>query len=328
MKKFLLKICILLVLTSVFVSAFPAFAANNVKMQMFFVPGVLNVDTGEISLDINIKNYNLVKKDSFGSICGVTFAFDYSLAGFDVKRDETGAPIVLLDNSLIQSASDILITEPIPGRISFMFLDETLKDRLIDKDGTICRFTLLSKSPLSFWNSVTTYPIRFVPDSIGIVMYHNEKQNVNRLYDVEGIDNVIGAYNLYPTLISPAVGKTISFTLNDASVTVDGQKMETDAVPFLQEGEIMVPVRFLAENLNMEVFWDGESRSVAAFTQFKTLTLSVSDGAVFINSAYYHLVPSPVQVGDRVYVPVSLVSALYPNASVSFEGNAVSIFIP
>ncbi len=329
MKKNVLRIGFIILLTSVFFSSFSVSAANDIKMQMFFAPGIMNEQTGEINVELNMKNYNIVVYDALGQICSVTFSFDYSLEGFDIKRDNNGTPLFTFDETtLIKSSEDVLISEPIPGRVSLMFLDETLKERLINHDGTLCRFTLLSKSPLSFWNSITTYPIRFVPGSIGLVMYNNESQNVNRLYDVEGIDNSIGAYNRYPTLVSPKLGKTISFSVGDASVTVDGQKTVTDAAPFLQGSEVMVPVRFLTENLNMEVFWDGTTRSVAAFTQFKSLTLSVSDSSVYVNSAYYYFSPGPMQVGDRVYVPISLMSKLYPESTVTVVDNVVTIAVP
>lgn len=328
MKKNAFKILIITLLTSVLFSSLSALAAKDIKLQMFFAPGVLNEGTGEISVDITMKNYNIVVYDSLGEICGITFNFDYSLNGFNIKKDENGNPLIILDeNTLIRSTGDVSVREIMPGRISVMFLDETLKNRLISKDGILCRFTLISKSPLAFWNSFDSYPIRFVPGSLGVVMFHNEN-GVTRLHDVEGIDNSIGAYNRYPTLVSPVVGKTISFTVGEASVSVDGQKTITDAAPFLQDGEVMIPIRFLSENLNMEVFWDGETRSVAAFTQFKSLTLSVPDSSVYVNSAYYYFSPGPMHVGDRVYVPVSIMNKLYPESTVTVADNVVTVVVP
>ena len=328
MKRIFSKIFILFVLTSVVFSTLSVLAANTVKMQMFFSPGMLDVTSGELSVDVNTWNYSKVKHESLGSICGITFAFDYSLEGFKLKVDEEGNPAVFLDeNTLVKSESDLSVREIAPGRVLVTYLDESLKNGLINSDGTVLRFTLISNAPTAFWNSVTTYPIRFVPGSIGFVMFH-EQNGVRRLYDVEGIDNVIGAYNLPPSLIPPTVGKTISFTVGESAVTVDGQKTEMDATPYVLENEIMVPIRFLAENLNMEVIWDSDSSSVAAFTQYKSLLLSVSDGKVYINSAYLYLVPAPQLVGDRVYVPASLVSALYPKATVSVSDNVVSFMVP
>lgn len=325
MKKFVSIVFILVVLTSV---VLPVSAANNVKMQMYFSPGMLDVNSGEISVDVNTWNYSKVKHDSLGSICGITFAFDYSLDGFKLKMDEAGNPAVGLDeNTLVKNASDLSVREIAPGRVLVTYLDESLKNGLIDNDGTILRLTLISNAPTAFWNSVTTYPVRFVPGTIGFVMFH-EQNGVRRLYDVEGIDNVIGAYNLPPSLISPAVGKTVCFTAGESAVTVDGHKMEMDATPFVVENEIMVPIRFLAENLNMEVIWDGDSSSVAAFTQYKSLLLSLSDGKVYINSVVHHLMPAPTLVEGRVYVPASLVSALYPKATVSVSDNVVSFIVP
>lgn len=329
MKKKLFKICILVVVTSVFLSAFPAGAANDIKLQMFFSPGIMNEETGEISIDVMIKNYNIVVHDSRGKICGITFTFDYSLDGFSLKKDADGNPLVTLDDgTLIRSPGGLSVTERAPGTVSVVFLDETLQNNLIEQDGTLLRFTLVSKSPLAFWNSLRSYPLRFVPGSLGVVLYETEKKNVSRLHDVEGIDAFVGAYNTFPTLVAPSVGKTVQFTAGDAAVTVDGQRTATDAAPFLQDGVMMVPVRFLAENLNMDVFWDAATRSVGAYSLYKSLSLSVPESAIYINAAFYAFSPGPVQVGDRVYVPITVLDVLYPEASVTAADGTVTVMVP
>ncbi|MBE7062898.1 MAG: copper amine oxidase N-terminal domain-containing protein [Ruminococcaceae bacterium] len=328
LKKNIARLLSVMLLTSVLLSSFSVLAANDLKLQMFFAPGILNSQTGELNVDVTLKNYRTVIPDSLGKICSVTFTFDYSLSGFSVKKDENGSPLILLDDkTLIRSKSNVSVKETIPGRISVTFLDETLSDGLIEGDGVLCRFTLVSKSPLAFWNSVDFYPIRFVPGSLAVIMFDNE-DGVNRFHNVEGIDNSIGAYNYYPTLVAPSVGKTVSFTVGEASVTVNGEKTGTDAAPFVLGETLMVPVRFLAENLNMEVFWDGETQSVAAFSQYKSLSLSVPTGSVYVNSAYYYFSPGPTQVGDRVYVPVGIMNRLYPDSTVTVAENVVTIVIP
>ena len=210
-------------------------------------------------------------------------------------------------------------------------MDSTLKDNLIDKDGTLFSFVLISKNPKTLWNSFDKYPLRFKADSIGIVTY-SDSYTVGKVFNVEGIDISVGGYNVAPTMVPKSVGKYVTFTVGETNVKVDDFTQETDVSPFIQADEIMVPVRYLTENLGMSVVWNGDILTAAAYAEYKTLKIDMKTKSIFINSAKVYKdsgeTVKPEELSDRIFVPVSLVKDLYPNSIITSSDNSVTIYVP
>ena len=70
-------------------------------------------------------------------------------------------------------------------------------------------------------------------------------------------------------MVPKSVGKYVTFTVGETNVKVDDFTQETDVSPFIQAGEIMVPVRYLTENLGMSVVWNGDISTAAAYAEYK-----------------------------------------------------------
>lgn len=300
------------------------------KLQLYFSPGIMNDTNGEIQVDVNLRNFDISVSKSLGKVCAVTFSFEYDKQHFNILTEEDQPKIVLDDTSLVKSKADIE-TKTDDNTVTFTFMDSTLKDNLIDRDGTLFSFTLVSVSPKALWNSFDKYPIRFKADSIGVVTYSDDYK-VGRVFDVEGIDISVGGYNVPPTLIAKNVGKTLTFTVDQANVKVDDFTLETDVSPYIQNGEMMVPVRYLTENLGMTVEWNGDTLTAAAYAEFKTLKIDMKTKSVFVNSAKAYKdggeAIRPEEVNDRIFVPVSLIKNLYPNGTVTQTDNSVTIYVP
>lgn len=297
-------------------------------LQMYFSPQIMDVDTGEIVVDVNIRNVDAAIPNSLGEICGITAAWRYDAERFDIKAAEDGTlPVIIDDNTLIKSMSDVTMTRD-DDRVSLVFLDSTLKDNLIDRDGTICRFVLVSKDPIRLWNSDDTYPIRFIEGSIGIVTYHMPSYSVGRYEGAEGIDGKVGGYNIPPALSTPPVDKHLTFTVGEADFIIDGETVTTDASPFISNGELMIPVRFLSEGIGMSVEWNGEIMTASAYADYKTFKISLKDGKTYLNSALRELSQLPAEIGGRIYIPVSAVSVMCPNAAINTTETGVDIYIP
>lgn len=327
MKKNLFRSLALLLILIIF-SASSVIAAQAPRLQLYFAPGIMNDATSEIPVDVHLKNYNLAIYSGLGQICGITFAFQYNTEQFRPKTDESGSLEILLgDNTLLKAASDITFTDK-DGVVTFTFLDNTLGSRLVGQDGVLFRFTLLARNGLGFYNSTARYPLRFVPGSLGIVTYETEKKNVNPFYNVEGIDINVGAYNAQPTLLVPEVHKTIRFTANSSTIFVDDAAHETDVAPFMQDGHMLIPMRYLTENAGMTVVWDDAAKTALAYTDYKTLSIFMQDGTVFVNAAPVLSDVVPVNRNGRIFIPIDVVSALFPEAQLTAEGETVTVYIP
>ncbi len=304
--------------------------AEQPKLQLYFSPGIMNDTNGEIKVDVNMRNFDVAVSKSLGKVCAVTFSFEYDKQQFNIMTEDNLPKVILDDKSLVKNKADIE-SKIEDNSITFTYMDSTLKDNLIDKDGTLFSFVLISKNPKILWNSFEKYPLRFKADSIGIVTY-SDSYTVGKVFNVEGIDISVGGYNVAPTMVPKSVGKHVTFTVGETNVKVDDFTQETDVSPFIQAGEIMVPVRYLTENLGMSVVWNGDILTAAAYAEYKTLKIDMKTKSIFINSAKVYKdsgeTVKPDELSDRIFVPVSLVKDLYPNSTITSSDNSVIIYVP
>ena len=64
------------------------------------------------------------------------------------------------------------------------------------------------------------------------------------------------------TLIITLLVGSVGFTANDITVKLNGHTLNFDVPPQVINGRTMVPIRFVAENLNAEVSWDDKDRCI------------------------------------------------------------------
>ncbi len=306
-------VILILVLSSVQVGAA---ALHN--LQFYFSPQIMDVDTGEIVVDLRMRNFALSVPKRLGAMCGFTLAFEYDEKNFTVLTDSNGAAAFSVDEeTLVKKATDIEVKMN-NNKISVVFLDSTLKENLIDRDGILCRFVLKSKNPNRLWNSGDYYPIRFKAGSIGVVTYDVEDLSVGRYDSAEGVDGKVGGYNIVPDFVSPSIDKRIVFTEGSYDMSVNGETLSTDAAPYKVSGEWMIPVRFLSENIGMSVEWDQDVMTASAYADYKTLKISINDSSpvVYINAARYDTGLAPQEINGRIYIPLEIVTGLYPDTEI------------
>ena len=59
-----------------------------------------------------------------------------------------------------------------------------------------------------------------------------------------------------------AKGNTVELWIGVYEIRVNGQMKEIDVAPVEIKGRTMIPVRFVAENLNAEILWDGDNQKI------------------------------------------------------------------
>lgn len=329
MKKQLFKIASIFILFVYITSAVGFAVDSEFKVQVYFAPHIMNDVTGEIIVDVNLRNFDVSVPDYYGDMCAVTFGFEYATDKLDIKTNEDGSIQTIVDDTtLIKNKNDIEIKNSVDGRVMVSFMDSTLESNLINKDGTLFRFTLVAKNPKGFWNSSAKYHLSFVPGSLGLVTYNTSNNMVASFSKFEAIDYLVGAYNKPPTMIAPIVDKHLTFTDGKSDVKVDDLTVETDAIPFVQDGAWMIPVRYLSENIGMSVEWDGEAMIASSYAEYKTLKIMAETNTVYINSAKHNASVAPVTINGRIYIPTDVVTALYPGSEITEGDGSVTIYIP
>ena len=64
------------------------------------------------------------------------------------------------------------------------------------------------------------------------------------------------------TVTSVRGNKTISLTINNYTMSVNGTEVELDVAPCIVSGRTMVPARAVSESFNLKVDWDSNTKSV------------------------------------------------------------------
>ncbi len=305
-------------------------ADSGHKFQIFFAPHVMNDTTGEIAVDVNIRNYNIAVHNIYGDMCGLTFSFEYNSDNFKIKRDANkNIELIAGEGKLLKDLSVAEIKEN-GNVITFTFADTSFENNVINKDGTLFSFTLISKETKKFWNSFDRYRLNFVPGSIGVVTYNKQSRKVSSFYNFEGLDCTVGAYNGVPAVQAKSVDKHFSFTVGNKVINVNDAEIETDAAPYIQDGAVMLPLRALAENIGMTVEWNDAKWLASGYTDCKTISVSLKNGRAYVNSVPCGGGVKVALVNGRTYVSSDVVSALYPNAQVEtdLDKGTVEVYIP
>jgi hypothetical protein len=126
------------------------------------------------------------------------------------------------------------------------------------------------------------------------------------------IDLTPGTYNYeaYATNAKGTVaGQVYSFTVINPAIKVflDGEAMNFEVPPFIEQERTMVPLRAIFEALGAVVKWNGETRTVTATREDLEIKL-VIDGPAYKNGETVSLDVPAVIVNSRTFVPLRFVS--------------------
>jgi hypothetical protein len=104
-----------------------------------------------------------------------------------------------------------------------------------------------------------------------------------------------------------------------ARVVVDGIELRTDVPPLLINNRTMVPFRAIAEAMGVRVEWQGETRTVVATGQGRSLKLVVGQKTAVVNGEPKALDVAPQIVNNRTLVPARIFAEAF-GARVTWDG--------
>lgn len=308
------KLCAAVLMLCVFAST-AVFAAEDA--QIFFAPQSMN-EANEVIVPIYTKN---LPKDNDG-LCGCEFQFAYNTEQFTLKTDENGRPSLGTNETMLVQDTDIVDVSVSDDTVSVSYVDFSGENNVVLRDGPLFYFTLMPKSPDVLWNSDDYYPLRFIPNSVNLIMLDKENFSLSGTA-AEGIDTYVGGYNAFPDFKLPENEDKIEFKVNDKAMYINGEAKETDAAPYVKD-ELMIPLRPLAEAIGMEIAWDGETQTVSLFYPYISAYFNMNNGDTYINAKQRTDLKKAEIVNDRTFVPLPTVQAVF-GEQIKIENDSDSV---
>jgi len=115
------------------------------------------------------------------------------------------------------------------------------------------------------------------------------------------------------------LANNINIRLNDKPVVFP------DVKPFVnQDNRTMVPIRFVTEQLGMQIKWDASSKTVTILDDDKSVSLTIGKKTASINGKTTSLDTAPVLMDNRTLVPLRFVSESF-RASISWDAKTQTV---
>lgn len=96
-------------------------------------------------------------------------------------------------------------------------------------------------------NDRTMVPVRFIAEELGAKVYYGRDEEHNFSYaSVQAPDDQLA----------------LSMTIGYPIATISEGTYRSDVAPEIKDGRTMVPLRFIADYLNLDVKWDGNTNTV------------------------------------------------------------------
>jgi len=103
---------------------------------------------------------------------------------------------------------------------------------------------------------------------------------------------------------------TIELTVGSNTLKVSGASVEMDVAPYLKDGRVMVPVRFLAEALGFPVEYDfsDPTNKIVTVHAVEDIVLTIGSNTALVGTEEVELAAAPEIVNGRTMVPVRFVA--------------------
>lgn len=96
-------------------------------------------------------------------------------------------------------------------------------------------------------------------------------------------------------------------------ISVDGRTIQfEEAMPYMDtNNHILIPVRFVSEELGAKVSWDSKARQVTIYNEESTAKLFIGKQEVSVNGQEAVIDTMPVFKEQRMYVPLRFISEAF-----------------
>lgn len=111
------------------------------------------------------------------------------------------------------------------------------------------------------------------------------------------------------------------------TIKIDDKILESDQYPYIENNRTFVPIRFIAEALNVDkIIWDDPSKTATLISDKKTIKLTLGSTIANVNGKNIKL-DAPISVYEgSTYVPVRFISEIF-DCTVSWDNNGSAVLI-
>ncbi|HEX9059606.1 MAG TPA: copper amine oxidase N-terminal domain-containing protein, partial [Clostridia bacterium] len=112
--------------------------------------------------------------------------------------------------------------------------------------------------------------------------------------------------------LEPQFDRRIFMKIGEAVFDINGITFKDDGVeataPEIREGRTFVPLRFIVENMDGEVQWDGQLKKITIKAKENTIVLKIGEKTIWENGVPKSIDAAPVIVNGRTIVPVRFIA--------------------
>ena len=104
--------------------------------------------------------------------------------------------------------------------------------------------------------------------------------------------------------------KKVVFVIDNKAYSINGHPMTLDEAPYIKSSRTMLPLRAVAESLDMNVDWNGVTRTVTLTSKYgkDSVILTIGNTTMLVNGKKVTLDSAPEIKGGRTFLPVALVA--------------------
>ncbi|MNI26835.1 hypothetical protein D3C73_805520 [compost metagenome] len=201
-----------------------------------------------IRIKTDLENWNMNKPTTINKI-------DLTKGQLDINEFESFNELQLLNNLDPSSQLYKLLKEDLQitkKEFSMILDNESVIDRLDDYSEydeseeyeEYGEYSEYSTTPYINKKGVAMVPVRFVEEQLGAHVEWDENN-----YDIT-------------TIFDYVTGTTIIITLDSDKASVNGKEVQLESPVILKNGEEFLPLRLLAQSLNLELKWDDSTRMI------------------------------------------------------------------
>lgn len=123
-----------------------------------------------------------------------------------------------------------------------------------------------------------------------------------------------------------------TFAQKDINIDINGKIIKTDTAPIMRNNRVLVPVRFIAGNLGLNVNWNGEEKRIAIFRpEFENsgggIFLWIGKNIVGIDEYEELKIDTPpIIYNNRTMVPIRVIAEIFEK-DVDWDQNSKTVYI-